>query len=58
MMVWSKSFFVMVNDKSNKSDQFKPYTAEDAKRRIEEEKKRDPEAFKKKYGGKMPPVQK
>ena len=46
------------NDISNKSNLIKPYTVQDAKKRIEEEKKHDPEAFKKKYSGKLPRVQK
>ena len=46
------------NDIANKSNPIKPYTVQDVKKRIEEEKKRDPEAFKKKYSSKMPRVQK
>ncbi len=42
---------------ANKPVQSTPYTIQDIKKRIEAEKKRDPEAFKRKYSKKCPRVQ-
>jgi hypothetical protein len=41
-----------------KKSNSKPYTVQDAKKRIEAEKKKNPDAFKKKYGGTLPRVNK